>query len=90
MLKKFSTQKTESEIMREALTPRYDGGDNPTFLSRADKVYNQAKVDENAKFALLRNDLKSNQMFFQFVLFTGSKDYEGIKNSCIEYAENFK
>ncbi len=36
--------------MREALTLRYDGGDIPTFLSRADKVYNQAKVGENVRF----------------------------------------
>ncbi len=58
MPKKLSTQKTESEIMREALTLGYDGGDIPTFLSRADKVYNQAKVGENVKFELLRNALK--------------------------------
>ncbi len=44
MLEKFSTQKTESKIMREALTLRYDGGDIPSFLSRADKVCNQAKM----------------------------------------------
>ncbi len=40
VLEKFSTQKTDSEIMRGALTFRYDGGDIPTFLSRADNVYN--------------------------------------------------
>ncbi len=39
MLEKFSTQKTKSEIMREALTLRYDGGDILTFLSRADKAF---------------------------------------------------
>ncbi len=35
MLEKFSTQNTESEIMREALTFRYGRRDIPTFLSRA-------------------------------------------------------
>ncbi len=63
MLDKLSTQKTESEIMREALTLRYDRGDIPTFFSRADKVYNQAKVGKNVKFELLREALKSDQMF---------------------------
>ncbi len=38
MLEKFSAQETESEIMRDALNLRYDGGDIPTFLSRAEKV----------------------------------------------------
>ncbi len=41
-LQKFSTLKTEYEVMREALTLRYDGGDIPTCFSRADKVYNHA------------------------------------------------
>ncbi len=90
ILEKFSTQKTESEIMREALTFRYDGGDIPTFLSRSDKVYNQAKVGDNVKFELLHDTLKSDQMFFQFVLFRGSKNYESIKKACVEYAENIK
>ncbi len=40
MLKKFWTQKTESEIMRKALTLQHGGGDIPTFLSRADKFSN--------------------------------------------------
>ena len=29
-------------------------------------------------------------MFFQYVLFRGSKNYGGIKNTCLEYAENIK
>ncbi len=41
--------------MKEALTLRYDGGDIPTFFSRADNVYDQAKVGENVKFVLLRD-----------------------------------
>ncbi len=90
MLEKFSTQNTESEIMRDALTLRNDRVDFPTFLSRADKVYTQAKVGENVKFELLRGSLKSDQMFFQFLLFRGSKKYEVVKNSCQEYAENIK
>ncbi len=59
--------------MREAITLQYDWGDIPTFLSRDDKVYNQAKVGENVNFELLSDSLKSDQMFFQFVLFKGSK-----------------
>ncbi len=90
MLEKFSTQRTKPEIMREALTLQYDGRDIPNFLSRADKVYNQAKVGDNVKFELLRGALKSDQMFFQFVLFRGSKNYEGMKKTCLEYVENIR
>ncbi len=47
MLEKFSTQNFESEIMREPLTRQYEGRDVPKFFSRAEKVYNQAKVEDN-------------------------------------------
>ena len=90
MLEKFLTQKTESEIMREELTLQYDGGGIQNFLSRADKVYNQAKVGENVEFELLRDALKSDLMFFLFVLFRGYKNYQGINKKCLEYAENIK
>ncbi len=63
MLDILSTQQTDSEIMREALTSRYDGGDIPSFLSRAGKAYNQVKEGNNVKFELLRDGLKSDPMF---------------------------
>ncbi len=91
MQEKFPTQKTESEIMRKCLPfNTKKRGDIPTFLSRADKAYNQGKVGHNFKLKLLRAALKSEQMFFQFVLFKGSKNYEAIKKACLEYAENIK
>ena len=37
ILVKFSAQKTESEVMREAFTFRYEGEDLPTSLSSADR-----------------------------------------------------
>ncbi len=37
MLVKLSAQKTESEVMREAFTFRYEGEDLPTSLSRANR-----------------------------------------------------
>ena len=79
MLEKFSNQKNESEIMREALILQYGGRDIPTFFSRSDEVYNQAKVGENVKSGLLRDALKFDKMFFQIVLFKRSKNYESIK-----------
>ncbi len=74
--------------MRDSLSLRYDGGDIPNFLSRADKVYNRAKFGNNMKFELLQDSLKPGQMSFQFVLFRGSKTYEDVRKDCREYAEN--
>ncbi len=62
MLEKISTQKTELETIREALTLRYERGDIPS-LKKADKVQNQDKVGGNVKFDLLRDHLKSDQLF---------------------------
>ena len=76
--------------MRDALTLRHNRGDITTSLLRSGKVYNQAKVGENIKFELLRDALKCDQMFFQFELFRGSKNYEEINKPCLEYAENIK
>ena len=45
MLEKFSVRKTESEIMKEAISLEYDGGDIQTFLTRADKLYSQPKFN---------------------------------------------
>ncbi len=71
-------------MMREAITLQYDAGDMSTFLSRADKVSNQAKVGDNVKFELLQEALKSDKKYFQFLLFKGSKNYEGMKRAFIE------
>ncbi len=90
MLEKLSIQKTESEIMRDALSLRYDGGDIPNFLSRTDKVYSQAEVGNNMNFELLRDSLKPETMFFQFVLFRRSKTYEDVRKVFLEYPENIK
>ena len=73
MLEKFSVRKAESEIMKEAISLEFDGGDIQNFLTRADKLYSQAKFNEQAKFGLLRDSLKSDQMLLQFVLFRRAK-----------------
>ncbi len=89
-MEKFSIQKTDSEIMRDALSLLLDEGDTLNFLSRADEVYSQTKVGNNIKFELLRNSLKSDPMFFQFVLFRGSKTHKDVGKMFLEYAENIK
>ena len=86
----FSVRKTESKIMKEVISLEYDGGDIQNFLTKADKFYSQAKFNERAKFGLLRDSLKSDEMLLQFVLFRGAKSYNEIKQACIEYSDNRK
>ena len=87
---KFSVGKTESEIMKEAISLEHDGDDSQTFLTRADVLYSQAKFNEQAKFGLLRDSLKSELILLQFVLFRGAKSYNEINHACIEYSDNSK
>ncbi len=90
MLKKFSTQKSEAEVMLDTISLTYDGGDIPTFLVKAEKAYNRAKFNEQAKYGLLIEALKSDQLLLQFVLLRGAKSYDEVKKYCTDYAENQK
>ena len=76
--------------MKKAVSLEYDRGDIETFITRADKLYSQAKFNEQAKFDLPRDTLKSDQMLQQFVLFRGAKSHNEIKQACIEYADSHK
>ncbi len=69
---------------------KYGTGNIPTFLWRAEKIYNQAKVGNSMKFELLRDAPKSDLVFFRFKLFWRSKTYEGIQKPWLEYAESIK
>ena len=84
MLEKLSVRNTESEIMKEVTSLEYDGGDIQKFVTRADKLYLQAKFNGRAKFRLLRDSLKSDQMLLQFVLFRGAKNYNEMKQACVK------
>ena len=85
-VQEFSSQKTEAKIVKNAISLTYDGGDIQAFLNRAEKAYNQAKFNKHAKFGLLREAMKADQ----FVLFRGAKDYEGVREYCIDYSDNEK
>ncbi len=90
MLKKFSSQKSEAEIIKEAMSPPYDGANIQSFLPRAEKAYNQAKFNDLAKFGLLRETMKYDQLLLQVVPFRGAKYYEELKKCCADYADNQK
>ena len=88
MLEKFSVQKTESEIMEEAIFLEHDGGDIQNFRTRAYNLYSQAKFNDQAKSGLLRDSSKSGQILLEFVLFRGARKYNEINQACVEYSYN--
>ena len=90
MLESFSVRKIESQIMKEAISLEYDDGDIQAFLTRAHKLYSQAKFKKQSKFGLLRDFPKSDRMSLQFMLVRGAKSYNEIKKACIEYSDNRK
>ena len=90
MLERFAKKKTEAEVMKEAVNLRYDGKDVKAFFNKADKLYTQAKFNDQAKFGLIREAIKADQTLLQFVLIRGAKTYDDVKKACLEYAENQK
>lgn len=87
---RFSTKKTELEALSEDFALKYGGKDVWTFIMKADKLYQKAKLGEQAKFALIREALKADQMILTFALFRGASTYEDVKEECLEYADNQK
>ncbi len=60
IMEKFSTQKTASEVMIEALTLQFEGADILKFLPRVAKVDNGAILGENVEFELHWDVLKTD------------------------------
>ena len=87
ILEKFSVWKSESEIMKEAISLECDGGEIHAFFTRDDKLYWEGKFYGKSKFGFLRDALKSDQILLLFVLFKGEKSCNEIKEACIEYVD---
>ena len=76
--------------MRNTISLIYDGEDILFSFSKAEKVYNQAEFNNQAKYGSLRETLRSDLNLLQFVLFRGAKDNCNVKKYCLEYADNQK
>ena len=84
LLEKFSSKKTEAEVMKEAVNLVYKGGNVKEFFVKARKLYKEAK------FRLIREANKSDQGMLQFVFLRKADAYEKVMESCLEYADNQK
>ena len=90
LLEKFSTKKTEAEVMKEAVNLEYKGGNVKEFFVKASKLYKEAKFNDQAKFGLIREAIKSDQGMLQFVFLRKADTYEKVRENCLEYADNQK
>ena len=90
LLEKFSTKKTEAEVMEEAVNLVCKGGDVKEFFVKASKLYKEAKFNDQAKFGLIREAIKSDQGMLQFVFLRKADTYEKVRETCLEYADNRK
>ena len=90
LLEKFSTKKTEAEVMKEAVNLVSKGGNVKEFFMKASKLCKEAKFHDQARFGSIREAIKSDQEMLQFVFLRKGDTYEKVRETCLEYAANQK
>ena len=90
ILAKYSKQKTEAEIIQEAVDLRYRGSDVQNFFREAEKLYAEAGFNSMAQFGLVMKAIKTDQKMMEFVLVRGDNTFEKVKKSCLDYERNQK
>ncbi len=88
-LEKFSTKKTESETMKEAVNLTYKGEDFK-LLVRASKLYKEANFNDGMRHGMIMEAIKSDEILLQFVLLRKVSTFDCVKDTCLEDAEHQK
>ncbi len=88
LLAKFSTKKTESETMKEAMNLTYQDEDVKEFYARASKLYKEAYFNEGLKHGMTMEPINSDQSLLQFVLLRKAWTFDDVRETCLEYAEH--
>ena len=57
---------------------------------KASKLCKVAKFNDQTKFGLIREAIKSDQGMLQFVFLRKAYTYEKVRETCLEYADNQK
>ena len=65
LLEKFSSKKTETEVLNEAMNLVYKGVNVKEFFVKARKLYKEAKFNDQAKFRLVREAIKFDQVILR-------------------------
>ena len=90
MLSKYSKQKTEAEIIQEAVDFRSSGSNVQNFFRDAMKLYAEAGFNNMAQYGLVMKAIKSDQNMMELVLVRGDDTFEKVKKSCLGYERNQK
>ena len=86
LLEKFSTKKTDAEVMKEAVNLVYKESNVKEFFLKATKFYKEAKFNDQAKFGSIGEAIKSDRSMLQFVFLRKADTFEKVRENCIEYA----
>ena len=65
-------------------------GNVKEFFVKASKLYREAKFNDQAKFGLIREAIKSDQGMSQFAFWRKADNFERVRETCLEYADNQK
>ena len=76
--------------MKEAVNLVYRGSNVKEFFVKASRLYKEAKFNDQAKFGLVREAIKSDQGKSQIVFLRKADTYEKVRGTCLEYADNQK
>ena len=90
LLEKFSTKKTEAEVMKEAVNLVHRGDNVKKFSVKASELYKEADFNDLANFGLIREAIKSDQGMIHFVFLRNADMYEKVRETCLEYADKQK
>ena len=76
--------------MKKAVNLLYEKDNFNGLFLRANKLYKEAKSNNQAKFGLIRETVKSDQGMLQFVFLTKKEVYKKVRGTCLEYVNNEK
>ena len=90
LLENFYAKKTEVEVMKEAVNFVYKRGNIKEFFVKAIKLRKETNLNDQAKFGLIREAIKSDQGMLQFVFLSKADTYQKVRETCTQYADNQK
>ena len=79
LLEKFSSTRTEAEVMMEEVNLFYKGGNVKELFLKAIKLYKEAKSNDRVKLGLIRVAIKSDRSILQFVFLRKEDTYKKVR-----------
>ena len=76
--------------MKEGVNLVYKDGNVKEFFVKASKLCKETKFNDQAKFGLIREAVKSDKGMLQFLFSRKADTFEKVRETCLEYADNQK